>query len=925
MIPVRVSPFKRFSWLLTALFITAVVVGSVLLIGSGQRAVQAARADIDGQQGIDVSASQAEQCRPGSGWRWAYGPTQPDLAAEARRALGRLGIEASVSARSYGEIDSCGTFHALATDFDVVIEGQAFAIGKIPQQQLAESIQQTLREIARPYLGNVRVTLPEGPTLLLRNQASVTQLTAPVVGVESQPEALNKKVYVVVYDPILSNGQYLSNFLGWNKHLDLTQGTVSFFQQSSHGKVNYTVVDTIVLTDGWPELVDGFRYTEQEYLAVIRGQSPPHSPGGVSYNKIVNDSRLDICGKVNRGEIDEVWIYNGPAFGFYESTLVGPGAYWYNSPPVPGPYDCNRLIPIMGPSPERGLDCAIENFGHRTESTMVRVYGSWQQNRTAHSWEKFALVKALSPSYSYSGCGNIHYPPNGVRDYDYGNSSIVNSNCDDFVNYPNLSEPSAVWRSVTCSAWSCDHLQYFGYWFSHLPYNAGCGLDRVAADWWQYFADPELALNPSALCGSSPTPTISGRALDGLGQPVGGAVVSVTGPTSPSTTTTGDGRYGFLDLPAGTYTVSVAADGYASSPARSVTVPPDAADVDFELALLQARLAVVGATFSPTTLYPGDMLRVEVTVRNVGSEPAETQGPEPGFVYNEGETSDSRGYPSQAGKWRVGVNFGPNFPYGAYDYRWGTGQTVQPGETIVVSGYIRLLTPQTQDYWVGIVQELMGWYDEGSGRTTITVQRNVTATFTPTATRTPTRTPTLTATATHTTTPSPTPTATATPSPTPTATSTSTPTSTRTPTPSLTATATATPTHTLTPTPTLTHTFTPTPTSTATPSTGRIKGYVWNDANGNGVLDGGEPMMVGVAVRLYSGGLFLGELRTEGDGLFEFRSLSPGDFRVVEVNLAGLFSSTPDEVTVDLRAGDVVEIRFGDWEGLSTWLPMALH
>jgi len=83
-------------------------------------------------------------------------------------------------------------------------------------------------------------------------------------------------------------------------------------------------------------------------------------------------------------------------------------------------------------------------------------------------------------------------------------------------------------------------------------------------------------------------------------------------------------------------------------------------------------------------------------------------------------------------------------------------------------------------------------------------------------------------------------------------------------------------------------------------------------------------MLIGVAVRLYSGALFLGESRTEGDGLFEFRSLPPGDYRVVEVNPSGLFSSTPDDVTVELRAGDVVEIRFGDWEGLPNWLPLLL-
>ena len=322
----------------------------------------------------------------------------------------------------------------------------------------------------------------------------------PAKSTQSQPNTLTRKVYVIVYDPILENGLKLSDYLNWNEHSTLTQETIDFFQQVSKGWLNYVMVDTTIVTDGWPEKVDGFRYTESEYLAVIHGQAPAHMPDGVNYNLIVNEPQFDICGKVNRGEVEEVWIYNGPYFGFYESTLAGPGAYWFNSSPVPGPYDCNRLVPIMGPSTERDLNCAIENFGHRTEATMTHVYGGWQQNQTSHNWERFALVEALSPDYPYSGCGNIHYPPNGTSDYDYGNSSTVLSNCDDFVNYPYLSDPATVAQPVTCSIWGCSHLGYFEYWFSHIPSTAGCGLDNVAANWWWYIAEPALANNPPSAC-----------------------------------------------------------------------------------------------------------------------------------------------------------------------------------------------------------------------------------------------------------------------------------------------------------------------------------------------------------------------------------------------------------------------------------------
>jgi regulation of enolase protein 1 (concanavalin A-like superfamily) len=458
---------------------------------------------------VPIATAQGPGCKPDTGWQWTYGPADSAVGEKARKLLSAEGIEADVVARAFGETDSCGSFSQYSMDFVVTLLSLNTEKAGNNRQDDPQQVRNLLGVLGRPRLGTVMVKFPDG-RIVSPKESEALEPFRNSAQVESPEATFNKKVYVVVYDPLLSNGKLLSQELNWNSHSVLTQGTVEFFQQQSHGEVNYSIVETTILTDGWPEKVDGFRYTEQEYLAAIHGQGPWHSPDAVSYNKIVNDSRLDICGKANRGEIDEVWIYNGPGFGFYESTLVGPGAFWYNSPPVPGPYSCNRLIPIMGPSPERGLDCATEDFGHRTESTMTQVYGSWQQNRTSHNWERFALVKALSPNYAYSGCGNVHYPPNGVSDYDYGNPSTVNTNCDDFANYPNLSEPSTVWHPVTCSTWSCDHLQYFGYWFGHLPHNASCGSDHVANDWWQYFANPGQALNPSATC---PPPAIDHKAF----------------------------------------------------------------------------------------------------------------------------------------------------------------------------------------------------------------------------------------------------------------------------------------------------------------------------------------------------------------------------------------------------------------------------
>jgi hypothetical protein len=515
--------------------------------------------------GASVQASPApnyakNNCQPGTGWMWTTGPSQPEIASQAQGELAQQGVDALVEARGYGETDSCGTYLPRGVDFSIQLADKQFSA----QENVNEAILSTLDKHGKPGLGNVKLFSPDGK--LISNNINNTAHTANEIGMNALSadalagESITKNVYVIVYDPLLSSSQKLSQHMGWNDHATITQQTVDFFKQATNNKMNYVVTDTTVVTSGWPELVDGFTYTEQEYLAVMSGQQSPHQPTGVSYNKIVNSPEFDICGKANRGEIDEVWIYNGPWFGFYESTLVGPGAYYFNSPPVGGTHNCNRLIPIMGPSPERSVDEAVHNFTHRTESTMSKVYGGWQQNNTSHNWNKFALVKAQSPNYSYSGCGSSHYPPNATSDYNYANPSSVLSNCEDFLNYPTLSDPLQVAQPVTCSTWGCSQLGYFRYWFGHVPSFAGCAPDNATNDWWKYLANPGYALYPANAC-QPDMRIISGN----VGAPA--ALLSYVDGTSKNVLTDTSGNYFLMVSNNWSGSVTPSKTGYSFLPA----------------------------------------------------------------------------------------------------------------------------------------------------------------------------------------------------------------------------------------------------------------------------------------------------------------------------------------------------------------------
>jgi len=126
-----------------------------------------------------------------------------------------------------------------------------------------------------------------------------------------------------------------------------------------------------------------------------------------------------------------------------------------------------------------------------------------------------------------------------------------------------------------------------------------------------------------------------------------------------------------------------------------------------------------------------------------------------------------------------------------------------------------------------------------------------------------------------------------------------------TPTPTFTATATATATRTPTQ---------PTPTPTATLPTGTIRFLAFNDLNGNGQRDPGEPLLPGAVFTLRDANDNLVATYTT-DGVHEphdFAGLVPGVYYLFERNPFGYCSTTPDAWGVAVLAGSVVPIDFGD-------------
>jgi hypothetical protein len=300
--------------------------------------------------------------------------------------------------------------------------------------------------------------------------------------VDEEPAvALRPRVLLIAYNPTIrgQGGRKLTEVLGWHDVEALCRAYIADLRECSKGFVQYQIVQQIE-ADAWPVKVDGFRYDERSFLGNWRARSGWHDPDAVDYRAIIDE--FDLVARVNAGQIDEVWLFAFPYAGFYESLMVGPGAVWCNSPPMVRD-DVDRRFVIMGFNYERDVGPMLESFGHRVESHLEHTWRRFQGRDNL--WQQFILYDKKAPGRA--NCGWMHYAPNSLKDYDWGNRTRVRSNCDDWLNFPNFQGTT---RIVNCSEWgNGDMRAHHKWWYKHLP-NAPGQTRGISNNWWLYGVDP---------------------------------------------------------------------------------------------------------------------------------------------------------------------------------------------------------------------------------------------------------------------------------------------------------------------------------------------------------------------------------------------------------------------------------------------------
>ncbi len=308
----------------------------------------------------------------------------------------------------------------------------------------------------------------------------------------------NYNVLVLNFDPVFSmagNVKQHKLMEWWNDPHWLAEEFKSDMSEISYGNANYEVAEWIDI-DQMPRNTDGKSYTLESYYDTLMTAADQTNGAYWSYDgwdkygyTFDYEYYLDqyhVFDRVNAGEIDEVWIFTGPMVGvtLYETRMVGKDTYWCNSPELE--YDCKPFV-VYGFNYERGVGEMLEDAGHRTESIMNHIMGApdYKKNYTNYTdWEKFTAYDLVAPGKS--GVGNVHFAPSSSKDYEWGNTKYVYSNCEDWLNYPDM---NAAPKQVNCETWGNGDIRaHHKWWFSRLPHaegvNSKTGFNN---NWWTYF------------------------------------------------------------------------------------------------------------------------------------------------------------------------------------------------------------------------------------------------------------------------------------------------------------------------------------------------------------------------------------------------------------------------------------------------------
>jgi len=246
------------------------------------------------------------------------------------------------------------------------------------------------------------------------------------------------------------------------------------------GVARWTTEATRYRGEGEPSIV--FAVTEEiESLGAVPIGLPFRSSFRPDYRSILNAA--NICEKVDSGAIKEVWMWTQhygniePAESNLSSPTMGDISNSERTDDLP---ICANSYTVYNFNFTRGVAEALHNRGHQTEAF-------FRATDTTGIWRLFE-----------DRCGNTHFPPNGIRDYDYRNPVAADSVCDGWLLGTDTVDSYTCsnhfqWTTGSSACTSDGGLAYYVWWFQRFPH--GGSIDGIGMrNWWDYYADLDAVI-----------------------------------------------------------------------------------------------------------------------------------------------------------------------------------------------------------------------------------------------------------------------------------------------------------------------------------------------------------------------------------------------------------------------------------------------